>query len=86
MPGVRVDSHVYRGYTVPSSYDSLLGKLIVHGSDRDDAIARARLALDDFAAEGLATTLPFHRRLLNHTDFLGGSVHTRWVESEFAHA
>ena len=86
MPGVRVDSHAYRGYTVPPSYDSLLGKLIVHGSDRDDAIARARLALDDFAAEGLATTLPFHRRLLNHPDFLGGSVHTRWVETEFAHA
>ena len=71
---------------MPSFYDSLLGKLIVHGSDRDDAIARARLALDDFHAEGLATTLPFHRRLLTHADFLSGSVHTRWVETEIAHA
>ena len=85
MQGVRVDSHVYRGYAVPSFYDSLLGKLIVHGRDRDDAITRARLALDDFRAEGLATTLPFHRRVLEHADFLDGSVHTRWVETEFAH-
>jgi acetyl-CoA carboxylase, biotin carboxylase subunit len=83
MKGVRFDSHVYRGYEVPAHYDSLLGKLIVHGSDRDDAIIRARLAFELFRAEGLATTMPFHRSLLNHSDFLDGSVHTRWVESEF---
>jgi acetyl-CoA carboxylase, biotin carboxylase subunit len=86
MQGVRFDSHVYRGYSVPSFYDSLLGKLIVHGNTRDEAIARARLALETFGAEGLATTLQFHRQVLEHADFLNGSVHTRWVETEFAHA
>jgi len=85
LQNVRFDSHVYRGYTIPPFYDSLLGKLIVHGTDRRDAINRARLALDAFRAEGLATTLTFHRQLLRHADFLGGLVHTRWVESEFEH-
>ena len=86
LQGVRFDSHVYRGYTVPSFYDSLLGKLIVHGDTREEAIARALLALETFGAEGLATTLQFHRQVLAHADFLDGSVHTRWVETEFAHA
>ena len=86
MPGVRFDSHVYRGYSVPRHYDSLLGKLIVHGSDRADAIARSIEALDCFEVEGLATTIPFHRQLLTNSDFIGGSVHTRWVETEFLHA
>jgi acetyl-CoA carboxylase biotin carboxylase subunit len=85
MQNVRFDSHVYRGYTIPPFYDSLLGKLIVHGTNRSDAIDRARLALDAFRAEGLATTLSFHRQLLRHADFQTGSVHTRWVESEFEH-
>lgn len=85
MPGVRFDSHVYRGYSVPRHYDSLLGKLIVHGSDRSDAIARSIEALDCFEVEGLATTIPFHRQLLTNSDFIDGSVHTRWVETEFIH-
>ena len=85
MKQVRFDSHAYRGYRIPAYYDSLLGKLIVHGADRNDAIVRARLGLETFRAEGLATTMPFHRQLLNHADFLNGSVHTRWVESEFEH-
>jgi acetyl-CoA carboxylase biotin carboxylase subunit len=83
MPRVRLDSHVYRGYRVPPYYDSLLGKLIVHGDDRTDAMARAASALGAFRANGLATTLPFHRRLIVHPDFTGGKVHTRWVETEF---
>ncbi len=86
MPGVRFDSHVYRGYSVPRHYDSLLGKLIVHGSNRADAIARSMDALDCFEVEGLATTIPFHRQLLTNSDFIEGSVHTRWVETEFLHA
>jgi acetyl-CoA carboxylase biotin carboxylase subunit len=86
MPGVRFDSHVYRGYSVPRYYDSLLGKLIVHGSDRADAIARSIQALDCFEVEGLATTIPFHRKLLTNSDFIESSVHTRWVETEFIHA
>ena len=86
MPNVRFDSHVYRGYAVPTHYDSLLGKLIVFGENREAAIARAKLALDAFRVEGLATTLEFHRRVLAHPDFVDGSVHTRWVETDFANA
>lgn len=86
MPGVRFDSHVYRGYSVPRHYDSLLGKLIVHGSNRADAIARSIQALDCFEVDGLATTIPFHRRLLTNSDFIEASIHTRWVETEFVHA
>jgi acetyl-CoA carboxylase, biotin carboxylase subunit len=86
MRDVRFDSHVYRGYSVPSYYDSLLGKLIAYGKDRSDAIARARLALDQFRAEGIATTIDFHRQVLAHPDFIDASVHTRWVENEFANA
>lgn len=86
MQNVRFDSHVYRGYSVPSHYDSLLGKLIAYGKDRSDAIARARLALDDFRAEGIPTTIDFHRQVLAHPDFIDASVHTRWVENEFANA
>jgi acetyl/propionyl-CoA carboxylase alpha subunit len=85
-PGVRLDTFIEDGTDVPPHYDSLLGKLIVHGNTRDEAIARARLALETFGAEGLATTLQFHRQVLEHADFLNGSVHTRWVETEFAHA
>jgi acetyl-CoA carboxylase biotin carboxylase subunit len=84
MRDVRFDSHVYRGYSVPSYYDSLLGKLITYGKDRKEAIARSILALDSFRAEGIATTLSFHRQVLTHPDFLDASVHTRWVETEFA--
>jgi acetyl-CoA carboxylase biotin carboxylase subunit len=85
MLGVRFDSHAYRGYAVPRHYDSLLGKLIVHGADRQDAIARAIHALDCFEVEGLFTTIPFHRALLTNPDFIQSSVHTRWVETEFSH-
>jgi acetyl-CoA carboxylase biotin carboxylase subunit len=83
MPGVRLDSHVYSGYAVPPYYDSLLGKLIVHGHDRDAAIERATSALAGFRAGRLPTTLSFHRRLLAHPDFLRSNIHTRWIETEF---
>ena len=86
MPGVRFDSHVSRGYAVPTYYDSLLGKLIVVGEDRNAAIARARFALDAFEVDGIATTLNFHRQVLAHPAFIDGSVHTRWVETDFANA
>ena len=86
ISGVRFDSHVYRGYSVPRHYDSLLGKLIVYGSNRSNAIARSIAALDCFEVEGLATTIPFHRQLLKNSDFIDGSIHTRWVETEFIHA
>ena len=79
-PGVRFDSAVYEGYWVPPYYDSMIGKLIVHGADRDAALARARDALDRFEVAGIATTIGFHRRLIDHPDFLAGRVHTRWVD------
>jgi acetyl-CoA carboxylase biotin carboxylase subunit len=84
--GVRLDSHVYPGYAVPPFYDSLLGKLIVMGDRREAAVAAARGALARFAVAGVATTIPFHRRLLDAPAFLDGTAHTRWVEQEMADA
>lgn len=80
-PGVRFDSAVYEGYQVPPFYDSMIGKLIVHGADRDEALSRARQALDHFEVVGIATTAGFHRRLIDHPDFLENRVHTRWVDN-----
>jgi acetyl-CoA carboxylase biotin carboxylase subunit len=70
--GVRVDSHLMAPYAVPPFYDSLLGKIIVHGRDRDEAIARMRRALAETVVEGVKTTIPFHLRLLTHPAFLQG--------------
>jgi len=80
--GIRLDSHVYPGYDVASFYDSLLGKLIVHGTDRADALAKARLALSRFRVEGVATTIPFHLSLLDDPEFQAGDIHTGWVEAQ----
>ena len=81
--GLRFDSHVFADYEIPPYYDSLLGKLIIRGSDRADAIERALRALCAFEVEGIQTTIGFHLRLLRHPDFLAARVHTRWVEEEF---
>jgi acetyl-CoA carboxylase biotin carboxylase subunit len=81
-PWVRFDSHVYQGYTVPPFYDSLLGKLVVWGRDRDEAMARGRWALDEFRVEGVATTIPFHRRVLEHPRFRAGAVSTHFIDEE----
>lgn len=83
-PWVRFDSHVYQGYTVPQYYDSLLGKLIVWGRDRAEAIARGRWALDQFAVEGVKTTIPFHRRVLDHPLFQDGEVSTHFIADHLA--
>ena len=72
-PGVRVDTHVYAGYTVPPYYDSLLAKLIVHGRDRAEALARLGQALDSFILEGVKTTIPFLARVIRHPDFVAGT-------------
>jgi acetyl-CoA carboxylase biotin carboxylase subunit len=77
---VRVDTHCFPGYVVPPYYDSLLAKLIVRGADRAQSIERMRSALDAFRIEGVPTTIPFHRRVLDHTDFRNGRVTTSWVE------
>ncbi len=79
-PGVRVDTHVYTGYAVPPYYDSLIAKLIVRGSTRDEAIARARLALEMFVIEGIHTTIPFLHGVLDHPDFRSGDFDTRFLE------
>jgi len=79
--GVRLDSHAYPGYQVATFYDSLLGKLIVHGEDRADALAKARMALGRFTVTGVATTIPFHLALLDDPEFQSGDIHTGWVEA-----
>ena len=81
-PGVRVDTHIYAGYTVPPYYDSLLAKVIVHGNHRQEALARMRQALDSFIIEGVTTTIPFLGRVLRHPDFLAGTVDTKFLERE----
>jgi acetyl-CoA carboxylase biotin carboxylase subunit len=79
-PGIRVDTHVYQGYSIPPYYDSLIAKLIAHGRDREEAIARLRRALDEFIIEGVKTTIPFHKNVLETEAFLTGNVHTKWIE------
>lgn len=80
-PGVRVDSHLYTGYHVPNDYDSLLGKLIVWGRDRDEAIARSKRALDEFIIVGLKTTIGFHLKVLDDKRFREGKFSTSFLES-----
>jgi len=81
-PGVRVDTHVYAGYTVPPYYDSLLAKVIVHGNDRQEALQRMGQALDSFILEGVTTTIPFLARVIRHPAFVAGEVDTRFLERE----
>jgi acetyl-CoA carboxylase, biotin carboxylase subunit len=81
-PGVRVDSHLYAGYEVPPHYDSLLAKLVVWDVTREAAIARMQRALNEFQIEGLVTTIPFHKRLLNHEGFISGDTYTRFLQEE----
>ena len=77
---MRVDTHVYAGYRVPQSYDSLLAKLITHGSDRQEALARMRNALATFVIEGVHTTIPFLREVMDHPNFVAGDVDTKFLE------
>ena len=79
-PGVRWDSQAQTGYTVPSNYDSLVGKLIVHAPDRAEAMARMRRALDELVIEGIQTTIPLHKRIFRNRDFIEGQIDTTWVE------
>jgi acetyl-CoA carboxylase biotin carboxylase subunit len=78
--GVRVDTHAYAGYVVPPHYDSMIAKLIVHGHNRSEAISILRRALDEFVVEGVPTTIPFHRKVMDHPDFLAGRFDTSFVE------
>ena len=83
-PGVRVDSHAYQGYRVPPFYDSLLGKLIVHGKDRQESIVRMRLALEAFIVEGVKTTIPFLLELLEDPAVVAGEIDTKFLERRMA--
>ena len=81
-PGVRLDTHVYAGYTVPPYYDSLLAKLICQGRDRQEALKRMQVALDSFIIEGVTTTIPFLARVMANKTFQSGKIDTRFLERE----
>jgi acetyl-CoA carboxylase, biotin carboxylase subunit len=83
-PGVRVDSHIYTNYYVPPNYDSMVGKIIVHGDTRDQALARMRVALSETVVEGIQTNIPLHRELLNDTRFVRGGVSIHYLEQKLA--
>jgi acetyl-CoA carboxylase, biotin carboxylase subunit len=83
-PGIRVDSHVYQGYSVPSNYDSMVGKVIAFGATRDQALGRMRIALSEMVVEGIQTNIPLHRELLNDTRFLKGGVSIHYLEQKLA--
>ncbi len=80
-PGVRFDSHIYSGYDIPPNYDSLLGKLIVRGRDRNEAILVMRRALDEIVIEGVKTTIPLHKKIFSHSNFISGDIDTGFIES-----
>jgi acetyl-CoA carboxylase, biotin carboxylase subunit len=82
--GVRVDSAVYQGYSIPPYYDSLLGKLIVHGKSRSECLMRLRRALDEFVVDGIETTLPLFRALVRDPEVLDGRYHIHWLEQFLA--
>ena len=79
-PGVRVDSAVYQGYTVPPYYDSMVGKLIVWGATRQEAIARMKRALEEYVIEGIYTTIPFHLKVLDNAFYRRGEVYTNFIQ------
>lgn len=78
--GVRLDTHVYAGYTIPPNYDSMIAKLIVTAQTREEAISKMRRALDEFVIEGIKTTIPFHRQLMDHPDYVAGNYTTKFME------
>src|SRR5258707_5445642 len=83
--GVRVDSAVYQGYTIPPYYDSLVGKLIVHGKTRGECLMRLKRALDEFVVDGIDTTLPLFRALVREQGIIDGEYHIHWLEQFLAH-
>jgi acetyl-CoA carboxylase, biotin carboxylase subunit len=81
-PGVRIDTHAYGGYKVPSNYDSMIGKLITYGKDRDQAISRMRIALSEMVIEGIKTNIPLHRDLMNDLAYQAGGVSIHYLEKK----
>ncbi|QQS16353.1 MAG: acetyl-CoA carboxylase biotin carboxylase subunit [Neisseriales bacterium] len=82
--GVRIDSHIYHGYSIPPHYDAMIGKLITHGSNREQAIARMRIALSEMVIIGIKTNIPLHQFLLNDPAFIAGGVDNHYLESWLA--
>jgi acetyl-CoA carboxylase biotin carboxylase subunit len=83
-PGVRVDSHIYESYRVPANYDSMIGKLIVHGPDRATAIARMRVALSEMVVDGIKTNIPLQQRILADGGFQQGGQNIHYLEKRLA--
>ena len=79
--GVRLDTHVYSGYIIPPHYDSMIAKLITTAQTREEAINKMKRALDEFVIEGIKTTIPFHRRLMDHPDYISGDYSTKFMDS-----
>ena len=79
-PGVRVDTHIYSGYRVPPFYDSMIGKLIVHGDSREQAIARMTMALSEIVVEGIKTNIPLHQKIFDDAAFLAGGTNIHYLE------
>ena len=79
--GVRLDTHVYAGYTIPPNYDSMIAKLIVTAQTREEAISKMRRALDEFVIEGIKTTIPFHRQLMEDPDYVAGNYTTAFMDT-----
>ena len=79
--GVRLDTHVYSGYTIPPNYDSMIAKLITTAQSREEAINKMKRALDEFVIEGIKTTIPFHRQLMDEPDYVAGNYTTKFMES-----
>jgi len=82
--GVRIDSAAYQGYVIPPYYDSMVGKLIVHGKTRAECLMRLRRALDEMVVEGVETTLPLFRALVREPEIIEGDYHIHWLEQYLA--
>ena len=79
--GGRLDTHVYSGYVIPPHYDSMIAKLITTAQTREEAINKMKRALDEFVIEGVKTTIPFHKKMMEHPDFISGNYTIRFMES-----
>lgn len=80
-PGIRVDSHIYQGYVIPPYYDSMVAKLITFAPTRNEAIAKMRRGLDEFIIEGIQTTIPFHKKMMENPDFIAGEFDTKYLDT-----
>ena len=83
-PGIRVDSHIYQGYTVPQHYDSMVAKLIAFGDSREQAIRRMRIALSEMSIDGIKTNIALHQELMHDTGFVKGGMNIHYLEKRLA--